>query len=90
MNLPYIQSEVFRELVGIETLLKPRIIVAIHRYSKFLCLHLWRDVKGIRVENVYDFKIDCSTITTYDQITAEINKIWQAIPAECKREDILK
>jgi hypothetical protein len=84
MNLPYIQSELFRELVGMETLLKPE-----YRF------HLIRDTDGaLEVYLVYkpnpmkyvDFPyIVVRDITTPSQITAEINRILQSIPAECKR-----
>jgi hypothetical protein len=89
MNLPYIQTELFRELVGMESQLKPE-----YRF------HLIRDTDGaLSVYLVYkpnpmkyvDFPyIEVRDITTPDQITAEINRIWDAIPAECKKDDILK
>lgn len=89
MNLPYIQTELFHELVSMETLLKTE-----YRF------HLIRDTDGALavylsykpnpmkyVEFPY---IVVRDIITADQITAEINRIWDAIPAECKRDDILK
>lgn len=89
MNLQYIQTEIFRELVGMETRLKPE-----YRF------HLIRDTDGaLAVYLVYkpnpmkyvEFPyIVVRDITTPDQITAEINRIWVAIPAECKRDDILE
>jgi hypothetical protein len=83
MNLPYIQAELFRELVDMETMLKPE-------YG----IHIIRDVYGVM--EVYlckkgdplsflSFMFDQSEISTPDQITAEINRIWDSIPAECKK-----
>jgi hypothetical protein len=87
MNLQYIQTEIFRELVGMETLLKPE-----YRF------HLIRDTDGaLAVYLVYkpnpmkyvEFPyIVVRDLTTPDQITAEINRIWQEIPAECKKDPL--
>ena len=94
MNLPYIQSELFRELVGIKTLLKSECSTRITKdidtsvnfelydFSKVMTTGKWKRVLFCRV--------DPRKITTPDQITAEINRIWNAIPAECKRDNILK
>lgn len=84
MNLPYIQSEIFRELVGLETLLKPEYSFNIYRYgSGKMMVFLYQNKKHDYIDR---YKTDTSTITTHDQITAEINRIWQEIPAECKKE----
>ena len=89
MNLPYIQSELFRELVGMETLLKPEWRFTIYKNTKGdfdIFLH-YPKAKHIHKEIWFIYS---NYIKNYDQITAEINRIWQAIPAECKRIDILK
>lgn len=89
MNLPYIQSELFRELVGIGELLNSECSTRITKdidtsvnfelydFSKVKTSGKWVRVMFRRVETRH--------ITTYDQITAEINRIWQEIPAECKK-----
>lgn len=90
MNLPYIQSEIFRELVGIETLLKPRYFMFTSKVKHLMFTELFRDHKGTTPKSIAIFKIDCRTIKKTSDITAEINRIWQEIPTECKREDVLK
>ena len=85
MNLPYIQSELFRELVGMETLLKPRHHMSISSYQWVLSMGIFLDHHGISLEEVARFSIDCRTIKTPADITAEINRIWNAIPAEYKK-----
>lgn len=85
MNLPYIQSELFRELVGMEDLLKPRHHMAISRYQWGLTMSIYLDYRGISLVKVADFRIDCRAIKTTSDITAEINRIWNAIPDECKK-----
>lgn len=91
MNLPYIQSELFRELVGIETLLKPEYGLLIIKSSRggLKCLlvkkhapftHWWR----------YEYHLNPFAIKTQSDITAEINRIWDKLPAVCKKENILK
>ena len=89
MNLPYIQSELFRQLVGIHELLNSECATRITKdidtsvnfelydFSKVKTSGKWRRVMFRRV--------DPSKINTADQIIAEINRIWQEIPAECKR-----
>lgn len=99
MNLPYIQTELFRELVGMETLLKPEFRLQIIRhFAGGFAARLWQK-KPLPEPPAYrdhywhlkkGWLIDDASITTPAQITAETNRIWQAIPAECKREDILK
>ena len=91
MNLPYIQSELFRELVGMETLLKPEYALNITRNCfKELHANLWkicRDGDGdIGAHAILNLSV--RHVTTPDQITAEINRIWQEIPAECKKENL--
>lgn len=88
MNLPYIQTEIFHELVGMETLLKPECEMKIIKHQD-----------GNMSFEVYKKKfpflrhaafIEISLIKTGDDITKTINKIWDDIPAEYKRTDILK
>ncbi len=90
MNLQYIQSELFRELLNIETLLNQECTTRITKdidtsvcfeifdFSKIATTGKWKRVLFCRV--------DSRKITTPDQITAEINRIWQEIPAECKKD----
>lgn len=99
MNLQQIQTEIFRALVGMEPLLKPEFRLQIIRhYAGGLAARLWQK-KPLSEPPVYrdhywhlkkGWLIDDASITTPDQITAEINRIWNAIPAECKRDNILK
>lgn len=96
MNLPYIQSELFRELVGMETLFKPGykteikkcIDNVIHFSINSFTTHPLETTP--RWWSVYRSVIDSHAIETAADITAVINRIWQAIPAECKKTDILK
>lgn len=90
MNLQYIQSELFRELVGIETLLKPRYFMFTSKVKHLMFTELFRDHKGTTHKSIAIFKIDCRTIKKTSDITAEINRIWDKLPAVCKRTDILK
>ena len=82
MNLPYIQSELFRELVGMETLPKTEYEFLIYRTGEYM--------EAILISTQQDYNehwnFAASEITTQDQITAEINRIWNEIPAECKKE----
>ena len=90
MNLPYIQSELFRELVGMETRLKPEYKFHISKFptGNLFCM-LWNIKAEIYVSCIGRYrdtnKIDISTIKTKADITDEINRIWQSIPAECKK-----
>ena len=94
MNRPQIQTALFRELVGIEELLKPEFRLQIIRhFAGGLAARLWQK-KPLPEPPAYrdhywhlkkGWLIDDASITTADQITAEINRIWQTIPAECKR-----
>lgn len=89
MNHPQIQTELFRQLVGFQELLNSdcatritkdidaSVCFAIFDFSKIATTGKWKRVLFCRVNS--------RKITTPDQITAEINRIWQAIPAECKR-----
>lgn len=83
MNLPQIQSKIFCELVGMESRLKPRYRFSIDKWpSGDFYLKLKDRKHYIAISNCWH--IDPRTIKTAD-ITAEINRIWDAIPAECKR-----
>lgn len=101
MNLQYIQSELFRELVSIETLLKPE-----HKWNITRSKHDQFQLKLVRKmtdeekpeqykDNQYwsiecEFSINPFDIKNPSDITTKINRIWQEIPDECKRTDILK
>lgn len=88
MNLPYIQSELFRELVGMETLLKPEYEFHIHKYGCDMEVKLWRKRDWSTVERYFLNPKQIQRSKKADQITAEINRIWQSIPAECKKENL--
>lgn len=86
MNLPYIQSELFRELVGMETLLKPECQFLITKRCRgVMNAILFRN--GLS-EFRYEYHLNPFAIKTQADITAEINRIWEAIPAECKKENM--
>ena len=85
MNIPYIQSELFRELVGLETLLKPEWRLSIYKNTKGdfdIFLH-YPKAKYVHKEMWF---IYLNYIKTADQITAEITRIWNEIPDECKKD----
>lgn len=89
MNLPYIQSEIFRELVGMETRLKRQFRLRIMRSTAKNIHVLVYDMKNWK-PYTDEWYITPISKMTGKAITAEVNRIWQEIPAECKREDILK
>jgi hypothetical protein len=74
-------------------MLKPEYRFHISKFptGNFFCM-LWNS----KIENNVSYigrdtnKIDISTIKTSSDIADEIARIWNAIPAECKRTDILK
>lgn len=82
MNLPYIQSELFRELVGMEILFKPEYYLKIIRYPKDIEVRVCRKKRNFLISLMM---INTSNIKTGQDITAEITRIWNAIPAECKK-----
>lgn len=105
MNLPHIQSELFRELVGMETLLKPGCTWLITRNAdQDIELRLfvlstddsWSwDNPNAGNGGYYRYyrrigKEYMLAMKTHGDLTALINSIWNEIPAECKRTDILK
>jgi hypothetical protein len=91
MNLPYIQSELFRELVGMETLLKPEYRFLITKRCRGVMNAILYTKQGNLIPGYRnEFHLNPFAIKTTSDITAEINRIWNAIPDECKREDILK
>lgn len=101
MNLPYIQSELFRELVGIETLLKPGCTWFIVRHAnqdlelKLFVLSTddswsWDNPRAGQ-GGYYRYyrritKERMLAMKTHADLTALINSIWNEIPAECKKE----
>ena len=91
MNLPYIQSELFRQLVSMETLLKPGYALNITRNCfKELHANLWKICRdGDGDTGAHTIQNLCvRQITTPSQITDEINRIWESIPAECKKDTL--
>lgn len=89
MNLPYIQSEIFRELVGMETLLKRQFRLRILRSTSHNIHVLVYDMKNWK-PYMEEWYITPISKMTGKAITAEINRIWDAIPDECKKDNILK
>lgn len=92
MTLPQIQTKLFLQLVGMEELLNSE-------YST----RIIKDIDTTIIFELYDFsqtktsgkwvrvlfeRINPYTISTTDDITAEIHRIWQAIPAECKKDPL--
>lgn len=82
MNLPYIQTELFRQLVGMEVLLNPEYYLKIIRYPKDIEVRVCRQKRNFLIRLMM---IDTSNIKTWQDITAEINRIRQEIPDECKQ-----
>lgn len=86
MNLPQIQTEIFRQLVGVESRLKPRYRFSIDRWPSGDFYLKLKDRKNyIAISNCWC--IDPRTIKTAD-ITTAINRIWDSIPAECKKDPL--
>lgn len=86
MNLPQIQTEIFRQLVGMEPRLKLRYRFSIDKRSSGDFFLKLKDRKNyISISDCW--RIDPRTTKTAD-ITAEINRIWQSIPAECKKDPL--
>ena len=88
MTITYIQSEIFRQLVGMETLLNSECVTRITKDIDTSMNFEIYDFSKIKWRRVLIRRVDPRHITTYDQITAEINRIWQAIPAECKKDPL--
>lgn len=95
MNQPYIQTEIFRELVGMETLLKPEYKMRIERpiYNAFIIsiysyeyLKHEEETRWVRIHNIM---VKTNPIQAGDDITEAINFIWAEIPAECKKENLV-
>lgn len=85
MTLPNIQSKIFCELVGMEKLLKPEYYLKIIRYPKDIEVRLCRRARNFLIRLML---IDTSNISTTAEITAEIHRIWQAIPDKCKKDPL--
>ena len=86
MNLQDIQTETFRQLVNIASKLKKNYLCIISRNqigNMELRIH--------KIEsNIFSMNWHCAFVIirntrTKAKITAEINRIWQEIPAEAKR-----
>lgn len=92
MTLPKIQTKLFSQLAEIGTGIKPeystRIIKDIDTTIIFE-LYVFSQTKtsGKWVRVLFE-RINPYTISTTADITAEINRIWQAIPAECKKDPL--
>lgn len=86
MTLLKIQTEIFRQLVGMEPRLKPRYRFSIDKWpSGEFYLKLKDRRHYISISNCWC--IDPRTIKTAD-IHAVIHRIWRAIPAECKKDPL--
>lgn len=90
MTLQTIQYEIFRQLLGLETLLSPECTTRITKdIDTSVCFEIY-DFSKVKTTGkwvrVMFRRVDPRKITTADQITAEIQSIWQKIPAECKKE----
>ena len=92
MNLLQIQTKLFSHLAGIGPSIKSE-------YST----RILKDIDTTIIFELYDFsqtktsgkwvrvlfeRINPYTISTTAEITAEIHRIWQAIPAECKKDPL--
>lgn len=95
MNQPYIQTEIFHGLVGMETLLKPEYKMKIERplYNAFIVsIYTYGYLKHEeekRWVRVYNIMVKTNPIQTGDDITQTINYIWDEIPAKCKKENLV-
>lgn len=68
-----------------EKLLKPEYYLKIIRYPKDIEVRVCRKKRNFLVSLMM---INTSNIKTGQDITAEINSIWQKIPAECKKDPL--
>jgi len=91
MNLPHIQSELFRELLVLENKLKPEcgffIVKEENTSGGYIRFWLMRK-EGCWTKTMREDFLNPHAITTPDKITAEINRIWNAIPAEYKKDPL--
>lgn len=100
MNLHYIQSELFRELVGMETLFKPG-------WNWFITRNACRDLIATIMVDSEDTsytedspywgkcafarhtwtlkKEKLLEIKTQDDLVALVNSIWNELPSKCKK-----
>ena len=85
MNLPYIQSELFRELVGMEVLFKPEYRWYITKRSNGAMKAILIKKHGVFHWWKYEFHLNPLKIMKPSDITDEITRIWDAIPAKCKK-----
>ena len=86
MNLPQTQTEIFRQLVEMTPKLKKDYLCEISRnYAGNITLTIHKSNSNISVLNWHNAYVIVRKTRTKAKITAEINRIWNAIPAECKR-----
>jgi hypothetical protein len=71
-----------------ETILKPEYKFQITRFLNGHITAILFDATESMTVGAYD--VEPRDITTPHDITTEINRVWDAIPAEYKRTDILK
>lgn len=91
MNLPQIQTEIFRQLVEMTPKIKKNYLCEISRsHVGNITLTIHKRKSNIFVVNWHNAFVNVRETRTKAKITAETNRIWQEIPAVCKRTDILK
>lgn len=91
MNLPHIQTEIFRQLVEMVPKLKKNYLCVISRnHVGNITLTIHKRESNVFSVNWHNAFVNVRETRTKAKITAEINRIWNEIPAECKRTDILK
>lgn len=91
MTLPQIQTELLRQLVEMTPNLKKEYLCEISRnHVGNIKLSIHKNKSNIFIVNWHNAYVNVRETRTKAKITAEINRIWQSIPAECKRTDMPK
>jgi hypothetical protein len=86
MTLPQIQTEIFRHLVEMAQKLQKDYLCEISRnYVGNITLTIHKSKSNLFFVNWHNAFVNVRNTRTKAKITAEINRIWQAIPAECKK-----
>lgn len=91
MTLLQIQTEIFRQLVEMVPKLKKNYLCVISRnHVGNITLDIHKSESNVFSVNWHNAFVNVRETRTKAKIHAEIARIWHAIPAECKRTDILK
>lgn len=91
MTLPQIQTELFRQLAEMVPKLKKNYLCVISRnHVGNITLNIHKSESSVFSVNWHNAFVNVRETRTKAKITTEIHRIWDAIPAECKRDDILK